>query len=215
MESRLEKYYLSLMGRKLVVNSKDIGMNWETTVILPQHTVTAIASTESESRELALAKAEKALVSRDIVDDSVAIIAKSTTRMAMLEKVYLENKTQYHTDNKLSIATTALANALLVNNSGGKVIIKYYRKDIVKENKESLKYLKQADKCISERIANSKEAIGKEHIPELSGELFQNFCDAYYSADMKGFRHLMAGILAVDNENGKLEIEGERYTLVV
>lgn len=202
------------MGRKLVVKSKPIGMNFETTVILPHESIKAIASTENESREIALKKAESYLMSESSIKKSVGIIAKSTTRMGMLEKVYLENASQHHTDNKLSIATTALSIALRNNSSKGKAIIKQYEKDIIQENRLSKKFLKKADKCISEKIANSKEAIGKEHIPELSGELFQNFCDVYYKADTQGYRHLMACILAVD-ENGKIEIDGNRYALIV
>ena len=92
------------------------------------------------------------------------------------------------------------------------------KKQIKEEAKKSKKYYKAVEDGMVEFIANDPSVIAqkKDHIPELSSQLFRNFCDVFQDSTSKGFAHLRAAILAVDSENGKLDIGDKNlYTLIV
>ena len=220
--SRLEKYYEDLMKTPLIVKCKNNGFNWTAKVILPTTTVTAIASSEEEARELALVKAEAKLVSGDTIygnpktgeKGSKDTVGPLTINTSMLQKVYLDKMAQYHIESRLHKANMILASALQMDSRKGKKHISENKKAVIHEGKQAKKYLKETENSISEKLKKPIECLGKEDVFDLSPELFNDFCEVFRRACKRKSTHLKAAMLVLDKD-GKIEYDGQKFNLEV
>lgn len=222
MESNLEKYYFDLMSDKLVIKTEPFGYNFQSKVILPSKTVYATASTEEESRQLAISKAVDKLKSGEVVYGNKHTGEKGVKYEAggvegdyvMLEKVFYEEKAQYHIENRLFRCMVYLTEALNKNSREAKRHILERKKELKRESKLAKDALKKLDTCKLEQHKKNAVGLFNSDRLEMTSVLFRNFCSAFRHAREQKYSHMTAAILVLD-ENGRIEIDGTRYSVIL